>query len=465
MTVASGASQLGARTLLVEKEQQLGGDCLHYGCVPSKTLIQSAAVYHTIRNASDYGLPPVSVSPVDFSRVAERIRGVIDHIQHHDSVERFNSLGVEVAFGQGRFTDDHSLSVDGRTITAKKWLIATGSSAAVPRLAGLAEVGYLTNRDIFSLHALPRSLIVIGAGAIAMEMAQAFCRLGSKVTVLQRSAQILSREDKDLADMVMIAMEAEGVAFHLGCQILVAKRHGDEKEVTFTDSQGREQTVCGEEILVALGRSANVDGFDLAKTGVEFDHRGISVDAKMRTSRKHISAAGDVIGDYQFTHAAGYEGGIVLSNAVLHFPKKASYTWMPWCTYTRPELASIGLNEKRAQAAGITYTVYSERFGDNDRANTEGATAGCVKLLLNRKGKPLGVQICGAHAGDLLGEWVAVLNGGVKLATLAGAVHPYPTFTEINKRIVGSVYSPKLFSDRVRKALQLIFQYQGRAVE
>lgn len=465
LTVASGASQLGAKTVLVERERSLGGDCLHYGCVPSKTLIQSSRVYHALKNTSVYGLPPISPGPVDFSLVGERIRSVIDTIQQHDSVERFNRLGVEVVFGNGRFSDEHSLEVAGRRINARKWLIATGSSPAVPELPGLAEVGYLTNRDIFSLKELPESLTVIGGGAIAMEMAQAFRRLGSRVTVLQRSGQILSREDKDMADLVMEAMKAEGVVFCLGCRLLAARRLGDEKEILFTDREGVEKSVCSGDILVALGRSVNVHGFDLENTGVEFSRRGIAVDSRMRTSRKHIFAAGDVVGSYQFTHAAGYEGGIVLSNAILHFPKKTDYTWMPWCTYTSPELASIGLNEKRAQEAGIAYSVHTEHFSDNDRATAEGATTGKVKLLVNRKGKPLGVQICGEHAGDLLAEWVALFNGGVKLSTLAGAVHPYPTRAEINKRVAGSIYAPKLFSDRVRAALKYIFRYQGRAVK
>jgi pyruvate/2-oxoglutarate dehydrogenase complex dihydrolipoamide dehydrogenase (E3) component len=311
---------------------------------------------------------------------------------------------------------------------------------------------------------LPESLIVVGAGAVASEMAQAFCRLGSKVTVLQRSEQILSKEDKDMADIVMAAMAGDGVVFHLGCRILSARRAGEKKEVFFKDCAGIERSVCATDIFVALGRSVNLDGFDLEKTGVEFSRSGITVDNRMRTNMKHIFAAGDVTGGYQFTHAAGYEGGIVLSNAIFHLPRKADYAWMPWCTYTSPELASIGMNEKRARAANISYSVYIEHFSDNDRANAEGHTAGCVKLLLDGKGKPLGVQIVGPRAGDLLAEWIAVLNGRVKLSTLAGAVHPYPTLAEINKRVAGSIYSPKLFSDRVRKALKFIFRYQGRAI-
>ncbi|MDP3479650.1 MAG: FAD-dependent oxidoreductase [Desulfoprunum sp.] len=464
LTVASGASQLGAKTLLVEKEGLLGGDCLHFGCVPSKTLIKTAGVYQMMKEAGRYGLPTPNVGPVDFSLVAGRIRQVVEQIQQHDSVERFVGLGVQVSFGQAVFTDAHTISLAGRPVTAGKWLVATGSSPAIPLLEGLADVPYLTNRDIFSLTTLPQSLIILGAGAIAVEMAQAFCRLGAKVTVLQRGEQILSKEDLDMAEIVRKSLVEEGVIFHLGCKLLRVGLTGQDKEVFFSDSHGLDRSVVGAQILVALGRSANIDGLGLEDIGIACSSRGIEVDTRLRTSHKHIYAAGDVIGGYQFTHAAGYEGGVVLTNAILGLPRKVDYSWMPWCTYTSPELASIGLNEKRAKAAGIDYRLWTEQFAANDRANAEAETVGFIKLLLDRKSRPLGVQILGPHAGDLLAEWVAVLNGGVKLSTLAGAIHPYPTLAEINKRVVGNIYSPKLFSDTVRKALKLIFRYQGRAV-
>lgn len=464
LTMAAGAAQLGARTILLEKERELGGDCLHYGCVPSKTLIASAAVCHAIRHAERYGLPPVEPGPVDFAKVAGRIRQVIGTIQHHDSVERFNKLGVEVCFGRGAFADDHVFSLEGRRISSARWLIATGSSPSVPAIPGLAEAGFLTNREIFSLPRLPESLAILGGGAIALEMAQAFCRLGSRVTVLQRSDQVLSREDREVAGLVTASLADEGVVFQLGCTVQGVSREGDDRVVRFLDRDGQVQELRAAQILVALGRRVNVEGFGLEHAGVDFSAKGIEVDRRMRTSRPHIFAAGDVIGRYQFTHAAGYEGGVALTNAILRLPRKADYTWMPWCTYTSPELASIGYNEQRARAAGLRYSLHVEQFADNDRANAEGATRGMVKLLLDAKGKPLGVQIVGPRAGDLLAEWVAVLNGRVNLSTLAGAVHPYPTLAEINKRVAGSVLSPKLFSETVRTALRLIFRYQGRAV-
>jgi pyruvate/2-oxoglutarate dehydrogenase complex dihydrolipoamide dehydrogenase (E3) component len=263
----------------------------------------------------------------------------------------------------------------------------------------------------------------------------------------------------------MKVLESEGVTFHLGCKLLRAKNGANSREVFIETATGETLTVTGQEILVALGRSVNTSGLGLENIGVDFDRKGIKVDRRLRTSRKNIYAAGDVIGGYQFTHAAGYEGGIVVSNAIFHLPRKVDYTWMPWCTYTGPELASIGINEKTAKAAGIEYRLWEENFVDNDRGLAEGEETGKIKLLLSRKGKPLGVQILGLHAGELLSEWVAALNGGLKLSGLAGSIHPYPTLSEINKRVVGATFTEKIFSDKVRKILKFFFRYQGRACE
>lgn len=465
LTVASGAAQLGARTLLIEKEKVLGGDCLHFGCVPSKTLIKSAHVRYQMIHAQRYGLPKVDLPEVDFEQIAGRIQSVVAQIQKHDSVERFNKLGVKVLFGDPVFSDEHIVSLGSNRISAKTWVVATGSSPAVPQLEGLDGGSYLTNREIFSLDRMPESLIVLGAGPIAVEMAQAFCRLGAKVTVIQRSGQILSKEDRDMADQVQAAMESEGVVFHLDCRLIKVTGLGGKRQVVLEDQAGQTIKVEGTELLVALGRRANVSDLGLETISVDFSEKGISVDNRLRTSHKHIFAAGDVVGGYQFTHAAGYEGGIVVSNAIFHLPRKVDYTWMPWCTYTGPELASIGLNERRASARNREYTVWTEKFEDNDRGLAESAGEGMIKLILSPSEKPLGVQIIGLHAGDLLGEWVAILNGGVKLSGLAGAIHPYPTLVEINKRVVGNIFSEKIFSEKVKRILRLLFRYRGSAIE
>ncbi|TVQ97814.1 MAG: FAD-dependent oxidoreductase [Desulfovibrionales bacterium] len=468
LTVTAGAAQAGAKTLLVEKEPVLGGDCLHYGCVPSKTLIKSAHVYHQMQQAARYGLPDIAVPAVDFRQVRERIRRVIATIQPHDSPERFCKLGAEVVFGRVAFVDDHQARIEtaageARNVSAKTWVVATGSSAAVPRLEGLDSTPYLTNREIFDLEALPTSLVIIGGGPIAVEMAQAFARLGSKVDVIQRSPQILSREDPDMAALVQGVMEHEGVTFHLGTELLRVQDLGQEREVVFRTSAGEETSVRGAGLLVALGRSVGVDGLGLENAGVAFDRKGIQVDARLRTSQKHIYACGDVTGAYQFTHAAGYEGGVVVTNAVFHLPRKADYTWMPACTYTDPEFASLGLNEKQAQKQGVEYTVWTEEFAENDRSLAEEEREGRIKLLLDKKNKPLGVQIAGPRAGELLAEWVAVLGGKVKLSTMIGAVHAYPTLAEINKKVAGKHLSEKIFSDGVKKTLKFFFGFKGRA--
>jgi pyruvate/2-oxoglutarate dehydrogenase complex dihydrolipoamide dehydrogenase (E3) component len=463
LTITSGAAQLGAKTLLVEKEKKLGGDCLHFGCVPSKTLIKTANVYHMMKNAKQFGLPQVELPPVDFKQVSKRIKSVIDIIQKHDSEERFCSLGARVEFGEPKFSDEHTIHLNGKSYSAKNWVIATGSSPGTPPINGLDNTPFITNKEIFYLDHLPRSMIVLGGGPIGIEMAQAFCRLGTKVFVVNRGNQILGKEDRDMADEVMQIMRSEGVVFHLDASIEATKDLGSEKEVLITDNQGETVSLRAETILVALGRAANTGGMGLADIGLEIDQRGIKVDRRLRTNHKHIYAAGDVNGGFQFTHAAGYEGGIVVSNAIFHLPRKTDYTFLPWCTYTAPELASIGMNEKAAQAAGIDYTVWSEHFKDNDRSLAEGDKAGKIKMILDEKEKPIGVQILGPHAGDLMGEWVAVLNGKVKLSTLASAVHPYPTIAEINKRVAGTFFSPKIFSDKIKKGLKFFFNLKGRA--
>jgi len=463
LTVASGAAQLGAKTLLIEKEEALGGDCLHYGCVPSKTLIKTAHVYHLMKNGPAFGLPAITPPPVDFREVSARIKKVISVIQRHDSVQRFCKLGVKVEFGAPQFTDEHALLLDGKMLSARTWMVATGSSALVPPIPGLDKTPFLTNRDIFYLETLPSSMIILGAGPIAIEMAQAFGRLGTRVTVVQRSGQILSKEDKDMAAIVQQTLEEEGVTFQMNAAVVSTCDLGREREVLLQLPDGRTVTLRAEAILVALGRTPNVAGLGLEKIDIPFDQNGIKVNSYLRTSHSHIYAAGDVIGGYQFTHVAGYEGGVVLSNAIFHLPKKTNYTHVPWCTYSHPELACIGMNEKSAKAAGIEYSVWSEAFKDNDRGLAEGESVGRIKLLLDRNEKPIGVQILGPHAGELLSEWVAIMNGGVGLSKIASAIHPYPTLGEINKRVIGAIFSRKIFSETVRKGLKFFFSFKGRA--
>jgi pyruvate/2-oxoglutarate dehydrogenase complex dihydrolipoamide dehydrogenase (E3) component len=283
------------------------------------------------------------------------------------------------------------------------------------------------------------------------------------VTIVERANQILGAEDTDMAEHVMNRLISEGITFHLGSLPISAKDLGNEKELVIKNDQGNIVSLRAETILVAVGRKANLQNLGLEDISLEFDNRGLKIDNRLRTNHKHIFVAGDATGSYQFTHAAGYEGSIVLSNAILSLPRKVSYAYLPWCTFTDPELASIGMNEKRAAAAGINYSVWTEEFRTNDRSLAEGEDAGKIKLLLDENEKALGIQILGPSAGELISEWVAVMNGNVKLSTIASAIHPYPTLGEINKKVVGSFFSGKIFSQKVKKALKFFFNLKGRA--
>lgn len=463
LTAVAGGARLGAKVLLIEKGPALGGDCLHYGCVPSKTLIASANLRHRMRKASHWGLPDMELPPVDFRTITARIRSVIEHIQLHDSPERFCSLGAKVEFGSPEFVDEHAVSLNGKTVSADRWIVATGSSPAIPDIPGLRHTPHLTNKTLFSLDALPESLVILGGGAMAVEMAQAFQRLGSAVTLVQRSGQLLSGEDPDMAALVRQRLESEGVTVITGVKVRFAGVSSGLRHVGYTLASGEEAVASAKALLVAMGRNPNVAGLKLEKAGVAYTEKGIPTDSRLRTTADNIFAAGDILGKWLFTHAAGYEGGVALTNAVARLPRKADYTLMPKAIYCEPELASVGLTETAAAKAGIAVTPHIERFEDNDRAQADGTPEGLIKMLVDGREKVVGVQILGSRAGDLLCEWIAALAGGVKLSALAQAVHPYPTLGEISKRVAGEFLAPKIFDGVAPKILKLVFGLKGRA--
>jgi pyruvate/2-oxoglutarate dehydrogenase complex dihydrolipoamide dehydrogenase (E3) component len=470
LTATAGAAQFGAKTVLIEKADALGGDCLHFGCVPSKTLIRTAGVWNLARRAREFGLPGLTLPPVDLGAVMDRVRSVIATIQEHDSPERFCRLGAEVRFGSPRFVDDRTVALNGARLTARSWIVATGSGPAIPPVEGLGNVPFWTNETIFSQKELPGRLLVMGGGPVGLELAQAFGRLGSAVTVVEMNDRILGPEDPDVAQLLKRSLEAEGVTFLLGHKVLQAASSGKEIRLVAAPAAaggegGESRVLTGDALLVATGRKASVEGLDLEAAGVAYTGRGIPADARMRTNVPHIYACGDVNGVFPFTHVAGYEGGIALSNAVLRLPRKADYAKVAWCTYTDPEVASVGLNETRAKAAGVEYRVLESHFRENDRALAEGEPEGKIKALITPGGKILGCQIIGTRAGELIHEWVAAINGGVKLSALAGAIHVYPTLSEVSKKAAGVFYSEKLFSERTRKILRFVFDLKGRACE
>jgi pyruvate/2-oxoglutarate dehydrogenase complex dihydrolipoamide dehydrogenase (E3) component len=394
-----------------------------------------------------------------------RVQTVIDTIQHHDSPERFCGLGAAVQFGSPSFADEHVVDLDGKRISAKSWIIATGSRPVVPPIDGLAGVSYWTNETVFSQRTRPGRLIVLGGGPIGLEIAQSFARLGSQVIIVEFMEQILGPEDTDMVEILKARLIAEGVTIHTGTKALKVESKGSAILLTVAPvaDEGHPAIIEGDALFLSTGRQPNTGDLELARAGVVFTPRGVPTDARMRTNISHIYACGDVNGRLPFTHVAGYEAGIALTNAVLHLPRKGDYGKIGWCTYTDPEVASIGYNEKRARKEGLEYRIFEESFADNDRALTAGEAVGKIKMLLDPKDRLRGCQIIGTHAGELIHEWIMAVNGGVKLSTMAGAVHVYPTLSEISKRVAGRVFADKLFSERTKGILKFLFNLKGRA--
>lgn len=438
LTSSIWSAQLGSKTLLIEKEDKLGGDCLHYGCVPSKSLIKSANVYHLMKQAGQYGLPKVNMEPVDFSKVRDRIQGIIGGIQKHDSPEAFKQqYNIETRFGSPKFLDNHAIECNGTKITAKTFILATGSSPRILPIEGLQEVAFITNVEIFSLDKLPESLIVLGGGPIGMEMAQSFSRLGSKVAVIEFADCILPKEDIDVSCYVHESLAKEGIEFFTQAKAQKVRRVAEGLEVMM-DHQGKMKTVSAQSLLVATGRQPNVAGLDLEKAGVQYAPQGITANRHLQTTAKNIYACGDCKGGFLFTHVAEYEARVAALNAKLPWPLlKTDYSFVPWCTFTDPEVASVGLNEKMAKKAGVKYKVYKYDFAQLDRALVEAATQGFIKLLTDAKRKLIGAQIVGLHAGELIHEWVAVINAKVDIGKIEKAMHVYPTLAQINKKVSG----------------------------
>lgn len=461
LTAAVGCAQLGMKTALVDKER-LGGDCLHYGCVPSKTLIRTATIAQQAREAERYGLPPLDPGPVDMGAVNARIAGVIEGIAVHDSPERFNKLGAEVFLGHAEFTSPHEIRLNGsETLSAAKIILATGSSPRVIPFPGLEETGYITNLDAFSLDRLPQRLVTIGAGPIGLELSQAFARLGSRVTVIDIAPQVLPREDADMADVVAARAASDGVAFRLGAKIGRVERDGATRRIVLTNAEGVEETIDADEILVAVGREGNTSGLGLEAAGVEVEKSFATVNSKLQTSQKHILGVGDVNGRFLFTHVAGAEGSLAVRRVALHAGGSMDYRTVPWVTYTEPELASVGYNEARAKEAGIDYHAVVESYASNDRARAEGETEGRIKILLDSKDRVIGTQIVGLHAGELLAPSLYAVASGWKARQLMGVTYPYPTLSELHRKAVSGYMAPRLFNDRIRGLLRFVFRYRG----
>ena len=447
LSVAAAAAQFGEKVVLFEKGE-MGGDCLNYGCVPSKSLIAASKAAYAQRGSAQYGV--VAVEPkVDFAKVMDYVQSVIDKIAPHDSQERFEKLGVTVVRAPAKFVSPHEIEAGGKTYTASKFVIATGSRAGVPPIPGLKDVSYFTNENIFENRVLPKHLIVIGGGPIGLELSQAHRRLGSQVTVLE-AFQPLAKDDPELTSIVLDTLRTDGI--DIRAQVAISEIRKSKPGINVVLKDG--QVVSGSHLLVAAGRVPNIEGLNLEAAGIEYTKRGVTVDQGLRTTNRKAYAAGDVAGGLQFTHVAGYHAGLIIRNALFKLPVKNRSDIIPWVTYTDPELSHVGLTETDARKTlGDDAKVLRWHFAENDRAQAEGKTKGMIKVVLGKKGRIIGASIVGPQAGELIAPWVLAVSQGLKISAFANVVLPYPTLSEIGKRAAITNYAGLAQKPLLRRAL------------
>ncbi len=452
LSVAAGAAQLGARVVLVEAHK-MGGDCLNYGCVPSKALIAAAKAAQGHRSSAPFGIA-AHEPEIDYAAVMDHVRRTIATIAPHDSVERFEGLGVRVIQAHGRFTSPDEVTAGAHVIAARRFVIATGSSPAVPPIPGLEAVPYLTNETLWDNRELPETLVVIGGGPIGIELAQAHRRLGSRVIVLE-ALTALGREDPEIAAVALGRLRAEGVEIRENAKVAAVAGTAGGIQVRLEGGE----TLAGTHLLVAAGRRANVDGMGLEAAGIDFDRGGVTVDKGLRSaSNRRVYAIGDVAGGLQFTHVANYHAGLVIRSALFRLPVTNRTGLIPRVTFTDPEIAQAGLTEAEARARhGDAVEVHRFPFTESDRALAEGKPEGLVKVVTGRRGRILGCSIAGAQAGELIHPWALALASRLKIGAMAGYVAPYPTLGEAGKRAAGAYYTQHLFGNRwIRLAVRLL---------
>jgi pyruvate/2-oxoglutarate dehydrogenase complex dihydrolipoamide dehydrogenase (E3) component len=449
LVTAAGAAGLGAKVALVERGL-MGGDCLNVGCVPSKALLRAARAAAAVRGAAEFGVEVPPGVRVSFPAVMERLRRLRAGISGNDSARRFRGLGVDVFLGDARFTGPDAVEVAGKTLRFARAVVATGARAARPDVKGLEEAGYLTNETVFNLTELPRRLAVLGAGPVGCELAQAFARLGSEVTLLARHGQVLPREDADAAAIVQKALERDGVRVWTGATVERATLSNSSRVLT-VHRGGHQQQLEADAVLVAVGRAPNVEDMGLEKAGVQFDtHLGIHVDDRLRTSNRCIYAAGDCCSHYKFTHAADAMARLVIRNALFLGRSKVSNLVIPWCTYTDPEIAHVGLYEHEAAERGQAVQTFVQPLSHVDRAVLDGDTEGFVKIhVLAKTDRIVGATVVARHAGEMISEIAVAMAGGIGLGKLANVIHPYPTQAEAIKK-VGDAYNRTRLTPWVR---------------
>lgn len=453
LSVAAGASQMGANVVLLEGHK-MGGDCLNFGCVPSKALIATGKAAHAQRHGAQFGVADAD-GTVDYAAAKDHVADVIAQIAPVDSQERFEGFGIKVIREYGRFISPTEVQAGDTVITARRIVIATGSSPLVPPIPGLNTVPYETNETLFDLRERPEHLLIIGGGPIGMEMAQAHVRMGCKVTVIE-GAKALGKDDPELAEVVLNSLRDEGVAIEEDA--LAAQVRGTASAIEVEAKDGR--VFKGTHLLMAVGRKANIGRLDLDKAGIAPARNGIQVDASLRTTNKKVYAIGDVAGGLQFTHVAGYHAGVIIRSMLFGLPSKARTSHIPWATYTDPELAQVGLTEAEAKARhGAKLEVVRFYYHHNDRAIAERKTKGFIKVMVV-KGRPVGASIVGYQAGELINLWALALANNMKMSQIAAMVAPYPTIGEINKRAAGAYFTPRLFeSDLVKRLVGFVQRY------
>jgi pyruvate/2-oxoglutarate dehydrogenase complex dihydrolipoamide dehydrogenase (E3) component len=456
LSFAAGASQMGASVVLLESEK-MGGDCLNYGCVPSKALLAASKIGHEIKKSSQFGWE-ISDSKLDFKKVHEHIQSVIDAIAPNDSVERFEGFGVKVILEEGKFIDKTTLETKKHLIKAKHFIISTGSKPFIPPIEGLNSVKYYTNESIFNLEELPKHLAVIGGGPIGIEMAQAFGRLGSKVTILE-AFTALPKDDPSMTNKLKEILVAEEVEINENIKISSVSQIDEGILFTYKNKKNEEHKLVVTHVLVATGRKANIENLNLEVADIKASSKGIEVNANLRTSNSKVYAIGDCIGGYQFTHVAGYHAGLAIRNSIFKLRAKVQTKAIPWVTYTDPELAHVGFSQQQLKEKKISYKVLEMEFDENDRAQAEKRTDGAIKVLVSPKGYVLGATILGTHAGELIYPWVILIQNNLKISAITSSIAPYPTLNDINKRIAGSFYTDKVFSPFMKKMVKFIMRW------
>lgn len=462
LSIAAGAVQMGAEVTLIEKAE-MGGDCLNTGCIPSKALLAAAKAAYTANGQPAMGVSVSSPPQIDFAAAKDHVDEVIAGIAPHDSISRFEGLGVQVLTGAARFAGPAAVIAETETgpvkITARYFVIATGSEPWIPPIAGLSDTPFYTNETIFSLRDAPEHLVIIGGGPIGIEMAQAHIRLGCRVSVIEPFA-LLARDDPELSRTLITMLEAEGITFHRDAHIKTVTQAGSSIHVMLETGQ----TLEASHLLVAAGRRANIAGLALEKARITASVRGITTDERLRTSNRRVFAIGDVAGRHQFTHIAGYHASIVIRNMLFKLPAKLDNRAVPWVTYTDPELAHTGMSKADAEAqyGAPALKITDWPFSENDRARAERKTSGMVRVITDKRGRILGASILAPHAGEMIHSWTLAINAGLNISAMANAIAPYPSWSEASKRAAGAWFTETLFAERTKKLVRFLLMFQKR---